>query len=142
MSTIPACTIILITLRSISNTNIPDFVPNLHPSLTARWDGTDLAQAPVSQARDEETGEEVEIVDVLGALRHRLANGSDESDDVDEDTADISRVPAPVEAEGEVVRCPFAGGVEVFYLVVAAANDVVVTDDDASDRGEEDGVGR
>ena len=46
-----------------------------------------------------------------------------------------------MEAVSEVVRCRFAGRVEVLYLVVTAADDVVVADNDAGDRGEEDGVG-
>ena len=46
-----------------------------------------------------------------------------------------------MEAEGEVVRGGFAGGVEVFDLVVTATDKVVVADDDAGDGGEEDGVG-
>ncbi len=46
-----------------------------------------------------------------------------------------------MEAEGEVIRGGFAGGVEVFDLVVAAADEVVVANDDAGDGREEDGVG-
>jgi len=46
-----------------------------------------------------------------------------------------------VKPEGEVVGGGFAGGVEVADLVAAAADDVVVADYDASDGGEEDGVG-
>lgn len=46
-----------------------------------------------------------------------------------------------MEAKGEVIRGGFAGRVEVFDLVVAAADEVVVTDNDAGDGGEEDGVG-
>ena len=46
-----------------------------------------------------------------------------------------------MKAEGEVVRGRCAGGVEVLYLVITAADDVVVADDDAGNRGEEDGVG-
>lgn len=135
LSTVCACTIIPIALSSISHTNIPNLVPNLHPSLTAGRNWTNLAQDPVRQARDEETGEEVDIVDVFRTLRHRLSNGSNESDDVDEDTAYIGCISAPMESKSEVVGCRFAGGVEVRYLVVTAAHDVVIADDDASDRG-------
>ncbi len=46
-----------------------------------------------------------------------------------------------MKTKGEVVGGGFAGGVEVADLVVAAADDVVVADYDASDGGEEDGVG-
>ena len=139
--TVRARTIILITLSPISNTNVPDFIPNLHPFLTAGRNRTNLAQGPVRQARDEETSEEVDIVDVFRTLRHRLSDGSNEPNNVDEDTADIGCISAPVEAKGEVIRCCFASRVEVRYLVVAAADDVVIADDDPGDRGEKDGVG-
>ena len=46
-----------------------------------------------------------------------------------------------MEAVGEIVGCGSLGGVKVPDLVVAAADDVVVADHDAGDRGEEDGVG-
>ncbi len=78
---------------------------------------------------------------MFGTLRYRLSNGPNESDDIDKDTADIGCVSAPVEAKGEVVGCRFAGGVEVPYLVVAAADDVIVADNDASNRREEDRIG-
>ena len=141
LSTDSAYTIILIAFSPIRNTNIPDLVPNLHPSLTAARNRANLAQDPVCQARDDETGEEVDIVDVNGTLRYRLSNGSNESDNVDKDTADIGCVSAPVEAEGKVVGCRFAGGVEVPYLVVATADDVIIADNDAGNRREEDRIG-
>ena len=141
LSTIPAHTIISITLSPISDTDISNFIPNFHPTLTASWDRTDLAQGPVRQARDDETGEEIDIVDVCGTLRDRLSNGSDESNNVDQDTADIGCVSTPVKAKREVIRRRFASGVEIRYLIIAAADDVVVADDDTGDRREEDGVG-
>ncbi len=79
---------------------------------------------------------------MFGALRHRPSKCSNKADNVDENTADVSCVSAPVEAGGEVVGVCFAGGVEVLDLVVPAANDVIVADDDACDRGEEDRVSR
>lgn len=46
-----------------------------------------------------------------------------------------------METIGEMVGCRFLGGVEVPDLVVAAADDVIVADDDTGDGREEDGVG-
>ena len=46
-----------------------------------------------------------------------------------------------MEAKGEVVRGGLAGGIELFDLVIAAADEIVVADDDTGDGGEEDGVG-
>ena len=140
-STIPAYTIILIPLSPISDTNIPNLVANLHPPLTTSRNRTNLAQGPVGQARHDEASEEVDVVDVFGTLRHRLPNGSNKPDNVDQDAADVRGVSAPVETKGEVVRCCFASRIEVGDLVIAAADDVVVADDDARDRGKEDGVG-
>ena len=141
MSTIRAHTIISIPLSPVSDTDISNLIPNLHPPLAASRDRTDLAQGPVRQARDDETGEEVDIVDICGTLRDRLSNGTDESNNVDQDTADIGCVSTPMKAKGEVIRSRFASGVEIRYLIIAAADDVVVADNDAGDRGEEDGVG-
>ena len=103
-STIRAHTIILVPLSPISNTDIPNLIPDLHPFLTAGRNRRNLAQGPVCQGRDDEAGEEVDIVDVFGTLGHRLPNGPNKSDNVDENTADIGCVSAPVEAESEVVR--------------------------------------
>ena len=68
-------------------------------------------------------------------------NSANEANDVDQDTANISRIATPVEAKGKVIRGAIAGGVEIPDLVVAAADNVVVTDDDTGDRGEEDRIG-
>ena len=108
-SAIRACAIILITLSPISNADVPDFIPNLHPSLTAGWNRRNLAEGPVRQAGDDETCEEVDIVNVFSTRRHRLPNGAHKSDDVDKDTADVCCIASPVEAESKIIRCRFAG---------------------------------
>ena len=141
LPTVRAGAIVLVPLRPVRDANIPDLIADLHPALAAAGDGADLAEGPIGQAGDDEAGEEVDVVDVFRARGDGFADGADEADDVDEDAADVGRVAAPVEAEGEVVRGGFAGRVEVSDLVVAAADDVVIADDDACDRGEEDGVG-
>lgn len=139
-STVRAYTIILIPLSPIGNTDIPDLISNLHPFLTAGRNRGNLAQGPVCQACDYETGEEVDVVDVLGTHGHRFPNGTNKSDNVDKDTANIRCISAPVEAESEVVRCRFAGRVEVLYLVVSAADDVVIAYDNACNGREEDRI--
>ena len=46
-----------------------------------------------------------------------------------------------MEAKNVIVWTCGAGGVEISCLVVAAAHDVVIGQDNAGDAGEEDGVG-
>ena len=126
----------------VRHTDVPDLLADLIP---IRAPGLHVAhvvgQQPVCPARDQEAAEEIQVVDVGGTLGDGLADGADEADDVDEDAADVGGVAPPVEAEGVVVRGRGAGGVEVFDLEVAAADEVVVADNDACDGGEEDGVG-
>lgn len=138
---VPASTIIFESLSSISDTDIPNLILNFRPPLTTGRDRADLAQGPVRHARDDKTSKEIDVVDVLGKLRHRLTNGSEEPDDIDEEAADIGCVSTPVETVGEIVGSRFLGGVKASDLVEAAADDVVVADDNAGDGGEEDGVG-
>ena len=103
-STVRAYTIIFVPLSPISNTDIPNLIPDLHPFLTAGRNRRNFAQGPVCQGRDNEASEEVDIVDVFSTLGHRLPNGANETDNVDENTADIGCVSAPVEAESKEVR--------------------------------------
>lgn len=115
-------------------------IANLHPDIRHRRDRGDLAQDPVRAGSDDETTEEIKIVDVLRAHGHLLADRADEADDVDEDAGNVGSVSAPVEAEPEIVWGGFTGGVELLDLEIAAADEVVVGDDDTGDGGQEDGV--
>ena len=105
----PAVVLVHLAIRTIRDAHIADLVPDLHPALRARRDREEAAQQPVRAGRDEEAAEEVEVVDVGCAGGDGLADCADEADDVDEDAADVGRVAAPVEAEGEVVGGGFAG---------------------------------
>lgn len=126
---------------AVCNADIANLLPNFIPVRTRCRDRRNLTQHPIRASRHNESTEEVQIVDVGGARRHRLPNRSNETDNVDEDTADVGCVAAPVEAEGEVVGGAFLGAVQVFDLVVAFADDVVVADHDTGDGGEEYRVG-
>ena len=127
---------------TVCNTNVPDLVPNFHPSLTACWNGAEQTQQIVDPRRNYETRKEVEIVDVLSALRNWLSNSADEADNVDQNTTDVRCVAAPVETKGEVVRRRLTGSVEITDLVVATTDNVVVADDDTRDGRKKDRVGR
>ena len=140
-TSIPAIPIIIPLPTPIRNANIPNLIPDLHPPLTTRRNRADPTKRIISPTGDQKPRKEVQIVNIRRTPGDRFPDGADETDDVDEDAADVGGVAAPVEAEGEVVGGGFAGGVEVADLVVAAADEVVVADDDAGDGGEEDGIG-
>lgn len=128
-------------LRVVRHARVPDLVPDLHPPIARRRHREEPAQQVVCPARHDEAAEEVEVVQVRRPLGHLLPNRPDEPDDVDQDPADVRRVPAPGEPKGVVVGGAGPGGVQVADLKVALADEVVVADDDAGDGGEEDGVG-
>ena len=100
-----------------------------------------MRQQPIHAARNDKPAEEIQVVDVGSALGYGPADCTDESDDVDQDTADVGCVAPPVEAEGVEIRSVRLGGVEVFDLQVAFADEVVIADDNPRDGGEEDRVG-
>ena len=149
---LPQCTPILVITATntllikrsltstIRNTNIANLIPNLIPVRTRRRNGGYRTQRPISTPSNEEPAEEVQIVDVRCTLGHRPSDRTNKSDDVDQDTADIGRVAAPMEAKGEEIWGPALGAVQILDLEVAFAHDVVVADDDAGDGGEEDRV--
>ena len=97
--------------RPIRNTDVANLIPNLIPVRTRRRNGRDLAQRPIRTPSNQEAAEEIQVVDVCCALGHRLSDRTHEPDDVDQDPADVGRVAAPVEAEGEVVRGMVLGAV-------------------------------
>jgi hypothetical protein len=113
----------------------------LEPSIAHCGDGEESAKQVIGQACDDEASEKVEVVDIGRTLGDWLSDGADKPDDVDHDTSNVSGVSAPRPAEPIEVRASAGAGVKIFELEVALANDVVVADDNASDTGEEDGVG-
>lgn len=120
---------------------ILDEIAHLHPRLRYGRDRRDLAQDPVRARSDDETAEEVQVIDVLRALGDRLADSADEADDIDQDAGDVGGITAPVEAEPKVVGGRLAGGVQLLDLQVAASHEVIIGHNDTSNRREEDGVG-
>lgn len=138
----PTVTVVIESpVRSICHTDIPNLVSDLHPFLTACRNRADPAQEIIRTGGNEEAAEEVQVVDVCRTLGDGLANRADESYNVDKDTANVGRVPSPVEAKGEHVRRPLLGGIKIADLVVPLADDVVIANDYTGNGGEEDGVG-
>ena len=125
----------------IRHTDIPNLLAHLVPIIAPGLHMPHLGQQPVRSPRHKEAAEEIQVIDVGCALGDGFPDRADEADDVDEDAADVGCVAAPVETEGVVVGGGGPGGVEVFDLEVALADDVIIADDDAGDGGEEDGVG-
>lgn len=101
--------------------------------VTRGWDGEEPAKQIIGPRSDNESTEEVEIVDILRSDGDWSANGADETDDVDENPGDVSGIASPVETEPEVVGTGRLCAVEFCDLKVPLPNDVVITDDDASD---------
>lgn len=101
-----------------------------------------MTHSPVGAAGHNEPAEEVEVVDVLCAFWHFLANGTDEADDVDHDSCDVGGVSTPVDPPGVEVRPALLGRIEVFDLKIALADQVVIADHNTSNGREENGVGR
>lgn len=126
----------------IRHTNFRDLIAHLAPHVASGRHRTDPAQPPVHDARDQKPHEEVQVVDPLRRRGDVSPHRARETDYVDEDAGDVGRVPAPVEAESEVIRPRLAPAVEVFDLQVAAADEVVVTDHHARDGGQEHRVRR
>ena len=100
-----------------------------------------MRQKPVCSSSNEEPTEEIQVVDIGSTLWHRFANGTNEANNVDEDTTDVGCVTAPVEAKRVIVWGVSLGAVEVSDLEVAFPDDVVVADDDTGDGREEDRIG-
>ena len=125
----------------IRQPHIINILAHLRPLIRDRRDREELAQQPVHARRNDEASKEVDVVDIHRWSRNVIPDGADKPDDVDEDTRNIRRVPAPVQTSGVVIRGRFSCGVEVSNLKITLANEVIVGDHDAGDGGEEDGVG-
>lgn len=128
-------------LSPICNTNIPYLFSHLHPYLTRRRNRTQFTKTPVRPRGHNESGEEIDIVDILRSDGDIPPDCTHEANDVDEDTRDVGCVAAPVEAVPEVIGRGVLRGVEGVDFVVPFSDNVVIADQDAGDGGEEDGVG-
>ena len=129
-------------VRIIRHANFSDTLPNLHPHITCGRDREELTQCPITRTRDNKPAEEVQIINIRRTLRHRFPNSANETDNVDKNTADIRGVSTPVEAESVEIWGIGFRGVELFDLKVSLADKVVIRDNDARNRGEEDGICR
>ena len=136
--TVPICKSLT---RPVRDTDVSNLVADFHPPITTRWNGAETTQKIIGPRRYNESRKEIDVIYIGGTYRHRFADGADEADDVDENTANVGCVSAPVETKGKIIRGGWAGVVEVADLIEAATDDVVVADDNAGDGGEEDGVG-
>src|SRR5690606_3847051 len=103
------------------------------------------AQNVVDNCRHCKSAEKVKVVDVASSSGNVILSvkidSIDKPDNVDEDTGDVGGIGAPVEAVGEVVRGRATAGEEGEDIKVSTSDNVVSACDDASDGGEEDGIG-
>lgn len=118
------------------------FIRSFVPLVAAGRDREEPAKQIISGRGDDEPAEEIDVVDVLGTDRNLSADGTDEANDVDQDTGDVCGITSPGETERIVVWTTRAGTVKFFDLIVAFTYEVVVGNDDSSDRRQEDRVGR
>lgn len=112
----PIIIIPLIITIMIRNRNIRNFIPHLHPCITRRRNRTNLAQRPITQSRNDETSEKVEVVDALGADGDLFANRAYESHDVDQYAKDVGEVSPPMKASSVVVWTSLLPRVQIFDL--------------------------
>ena len=99
-----------------------------------------MTKQPICASCHDEPAEEVQVVEIGRPCGYRLPNGPYKPNDINQDTADVCCVTAPVDAGGEVVRARSLAGIEFSDAVVSAADDVIVGNDDTGDGGEENGV--
>lgn len=112
------------------------------PRRASRWYGRYLREKVVYRKGGKESTEVIDVVEINGANRYVPTDSANKSHDVDEDACNIGGVRIPGETEGEVVRTVFASGIEMFDFNITLADDVVITDHDAGDRREENGICR
>lgn len=139
-----SCSSFLIILASgiiIGHVRVNDFIADFHPYIRSSWYWLEAAEEIVRSSCDDEATEEIETVDIRCANWDRLANRSDKADNIDEDTANVGRVTSPRETERVVVGGCLLGGVEILDPEVAAADEVVIADNNTGNGGEENGIG-
>ena len=128
-------------MTSVCNGEILNIDINLVPRSTCLRNGEEPRESEVHTTGNKDTGEIVNVVDVFRADRDFATHSTGEADDVDQDTADVGGIGAPRETASVVVAVCFAGAVERVDVQVALSDDVVVTDHDTGNGGEEEGVG-
>ena len=99
-----------------------------------------MTEQIINPEGNKEPAEEIEVVDICSTGGDLPSNGAHESDNVNQDAANVSGVATPVEAKGEVIRGAFACSIKVFDLKVAFADNVVVADNDSGNGREENRV--
>ena len=90
------------------------------------FDGRYFAKKPVGSTGDDETAEEIQVVEIGCADGDGTTDGAYEADDVDEDSGNVGCVAAPVEAEPEVIRAVGLSRVQASDVEVAVADEIVV----------------
>lgn len=133
--------IVILASSVVANSQVVNLVANLHPAAARRGDRENLAQAPVHAERDQEAAEVVDVVDIGSSLWHGLADGTGETDNVDQNTRNVGGISAPMDTEGVEVRSLLATIVEFLELEIPLSHEVVVGYHDSSDGAEEHTVG-
>lgn len=117
-----------------------DIIPRLapHPPIVHLLRRECQAKAPVDEERDQKAHRVRDVVEPLDPGRRGHAQRVEEAVEVGRDGDDVRRERAQVEAVQEVVGFRGVSRVQGGNYQVAAVDDVVIADEDAPDRGQED----
>lgn len=100
-----------------------------------------MTQDPIRSARNQKATEEIQIIEIRRPFWHRLPNCAHETDNVDQDAADVGHIAAPMDTGCEIVRTRFLGRVQLLHSIIATADNVVIGDHHSGDGGKENRVG-
>lgn len=127
---------------AIRDRQVVDVDVDFVPFVAGGGDRHEAGEQVVHTPGDDESAKEVDVVHVLRADGDITSHGTDESDDIYQNSSEVGCVAVPREAKGIEVRPMPAGAVKFLNIEEPLADEVIVRDDNSSNGGEKDGVGR
>src|ERR1700743_3379785 len=70
----------------VCNGHVANLISNFGPDLSTGRNWRQLAQSPINHCGNDETTEEVKVIDVRGCNRHLVANSSSKHPDINKNT--------------------------------------------------------
>jgi hypothetical protein len=105
-------------LRAIRKTRVNNLITHLHPHLARSRDRTETIEQIIRRRCNDKAAEEVQVVDVLRSNGDFLADSTNKTNNIDQYTANISRVSTPVEPKSEIVRRIFLCRIQILNLKI------------------------